>query len=146
MAIPLNEYKFWRDMDENKLFNLMKNYHTDIINFNDKDEFSPIDWYIPSLDAHIEVKCRNESFNQYLIEKEKWDALIKVDKGWYMNSTPTEKLIYWDVKTIDEPVWFYKKCKKTTQFGPVEYVNKLVGYLYPIEKMGCHQFHYHLLY
>lgn len=144
MPAPLNENKFWKEMTEDRLFLLMKNYHSDIVNFNELNKFAEIDWYIPSIDAHIEVKCRNEDYDDYYIEKPKWDALMKKENGWYMNSTPTDKLIYWNIPKLNwEPMWEERMLPETTEYGERKLVLKTVTRLY---KYQSQQFHYHLLY
>jgi len=144
MAAPLNEERFWKEMTEGKLVKLMKNYYKDLVDLNEENKYSEIDWYIPSLNTFIEYKGRNDSYPGYYIEKPKWEALIQKENGWYLNSTPTEKLIYWNIPQLDwDPVWVERLLPETTEFGEPIKVLKTITTLYPYQG---EQFHYHLLY
>ena len=123
---PTSQIKFLNELDEKKLFQLVKNFYIpDLIDLNEEDESSPIDWYSPGLDCWIESKCRTKHFDHLMIEKKKWDALKEKRQSYYICSTE-EGVFEFDITSIvDEPVWDYDYFKKTTQFDNNKYIPKL---------------------
>ena len=84
----------------------------------------------------IELKCRRTHYDQLLIEKKKFDALIaQADElGYlavYVNSTPLGIYI-WNLSLIRID-WQQEQMPATTDFQNGNKVNKIVGYL-PISK------------
>jgi len=144
MPVPLNEYRYWGEMSEPVLLELMNKYYKDLVNLNEKDQYSILDWYIPSINTFIEYKARNEDYNDFYIEQPKWNALMEKQNGWYLNSTPKLKLVYWNIPKLNWiPVWEEKLLPDTTEFGKGKLILKKVTRLYPYL---CEQFPYHLLY
>jgi hypothetical protein len=84
----------------------------------------------------IELKCRRSHYNELLIEKHKFDALVlKADalnyQAVYINSTPLG--IYgWNLSS-QEIVWQSEPMPSTTDFLNANTIDKIVGYL-PISK------------
>lgn len=78
----------------------------------------------------IELKCRRFHYDELIIEKEKYDKLIKSEyqKVRYINSTPLG-IYSFNLREMDEPKWFMKDCKKTTDFEDNMLVPKKVGML-----------------
>lgn len=66
-----------------------------------------------------------------LIEKYKWDNLIRHKNIRYVNSTP-KGVFSFDLKEIPEPQWYNNPMPKETDFKNNYFVLKKVGYL-PIE-------------
>jgi hypothetical protein len=84
----------------------------------------------------IELKCRRTHYDQLLIEKKKFDALIaRADElGYlavYVNSTPLGIYI-WNLSLIRID-WQQEQMPATTDFQNGNKVNKIVGFL-PISK------------
>ena len=84
---------------------------------------SPIsrwDCYSPKTKHRIELKCRKTHYDELVIERGKFDAMIEkandnFDLPIYINSTP--KGIYkWNLFFV-EPIWFEKQLPKTTDFS-----------------------------
>jgi hypothetical protein len=127
---PTAQRKFLNELDEKKLFVLVKEFYIlDLIDLNEENDSSSIDWYSASLDCWIEAKCRTEHFNHLMIEKKKWDALKEKKQAYYICSTE-EGVFEFDITSIvDEPVWSYRNCRTTTQFTDNRYIPKLQGQL-----------------
>lgn len=106
----------------------------DLIDNNEIDEMSPVDWYSPQLDMGIEYKNRNYYFSSVIIEKSKYDELMKYNKARYINAIPQgyNRTWYfsWDLKKIPEPKWAQIDLKNSQQFyRDSERINKLAGFL-----------------
>ena len=120
--------KILEQLTEEKLFQLMASRYTGLIDLNVENKQSPIDWYWPEGNIYMEGKCRKEHRLTLFIQKDKWDALRGKEKGWYVNSTP--KGIYvWNVKEIEEPIWFKRSMQNSQEFENQSIVKKLVGEL-----------------
>lgn len=82
----------------------------------------------------IELKCRNKHYDELLIEKDKYDALIQRSKEFgttpmYINSTP-EGIYVFNLKKIPEPQWEEKGGLPTTShFTDRRKIVKTVGFL-----------------
>tara|TARA_R100000654_G_scaffold1692_5_gene6220 strand:- start:13449 stop:13829 length:381 start_codon:yes stop_codon:yes gene_type:complete len=106
-------------MIEIDLFNYLKeNVYPDLVM-----SLSPIsrwDCYSPKTHHRIELKCRKTHYEELVIEKSKFAALLdkaieNFDVPIYINSTP--KGIYrWNL-FFQNPHWFKKDLPKTTDFG-----------------------------
>jgi hypothetical protein len=131
------------ELSEDQLFKLFQKEYPDIIDLNEENKLSPVDWYIPELDIHIEAKCRNKHFPTMYIEENKYLKLIKYNRCWYVNSTP-EGIFAWDVHKLNNIIFREKLMTNTQQFGRKQMVWKLVAEL-PISR--CHFiFNHKLLY
>ena len=113
-------------MTEQILFNLIKSVITDL---KPTDQFSYRDGYSPKYDLTIELKCRQKHYDTLLIEKMKWDKLVKHNRVRYINSTPIG-IFSFDLKDIPEPMWMEWDMPKTTEFDMSQKVPKLVGMLF----------------
>jgi len=95
-----------------------------------KNQYSKWDCWTNKYQLHIELKCRYAHYDDLLIEKIKYDALVALNTGVrYICSTP--KGIYsFNIKEIPEPNWIIEKMPQTTDFDeyPV-FVEKTVGYM-----------------
>ena len=85
----------------------------------------------------IELKCRRTHYDQLLIEKKKFDALIaRADElGYlavYVNSTPLG-IYLWNLYNDNAIDWQQEQMPATTDFQNGNKVNKIVGFL-PISK------------
>lgn len=120
-------------MNENELFRLLKQHL--IPDLEATDQFNPTDGTSSKHKMAIELKCRSYCYRFLLIEKNKYDKLLLHKNARYINSIPngrdnlTYEVYSFDINKLPEPVWQYKWCKETTEFGPVKYVRKLVGML-----------------
>ena len=86
----------------------------------------------------IELKCRRKHYDDLLIEKDKYDALmLRAEKHgtspFYINSTP-EGIYAFNLNEVKDIVWEKKGgLPKTTDFSDRRKVVKEVGFL-PISK------------
>ena len=94
-------------------------------------QFSYRDAYSKRFNLTIELKCRRTHYQDILIEKYKWDNLIRYKNIRYVNSTP-KGVFSFDLKELPEPDWQDHKMPKQTDFQDRNFVLKKVGYL-PIE-------------
>jgi len=116
----------WGGLTEDQLFQLFRREYPDIIDLNEENEYSPVDWYIPSLNIHIEAKCRNRDFPTFYIEEIKYNKLIEYERCWYVNSDPTG-IYAFDIHKFKNLVFVDKLVTKTQQFGRKELVWKSIG-------------------
>tara|TARA_R110002020_G_scaffold453806_1_gene668863 strand:- start:6068 stop:6448 length:381 start_codon:yes stop_codon:yes gene_type:complete len=96
---------------------------------------SPIsrwDCYSPKTKHRIELKCRKKHYDELVIERGKFDAMIfkandNFDLPIYINSTP--KGVYkWNLFFVS-PTWFMKELPKTTQFSNNAKISKEIAML-----------------
>ena len=113
-------------MTEQILFNILK---TKIPDLQKTDQFSYRDAYSPKFKMTFELKCRQKHYDTLLIEKIKWDKLIKHNPVRYINSTPIG-IFSFDLQSIPEPMWMEWEMPKTTEFDITQKVPKLVGFLF----------------
>lgn len=125
MAINKNLSK-WRESD---LFEwLSKNYYSLLVDTS--KNFSKSDCYDIETKNRIELKCRAAHYQELIIEKPKYDYLIKKSKKFddvpiYINSTP--KGIYlFNLKDL-KLKWFKKPLPKTTEFKNNNYISKEIA-------------------
>jgi len=113
-------------MNEQILFNLIK---TVIPDLQTTDQYSYRDGYSPKYNLTVELKCRHKHYETLLIEKMKWDKLVKHNRVRYINSTPIG-IFSFDLKEIPEPTWMVWDMPETTEFNTSQKVAKLVGFLF----------------
>ena len=117
-------------MTEKQLFHYLKKHHYCDLK-KSSDEMSRWDCYSYIWNELIELKCRNTHYDKLIIEKKKFDALIKragEGKAIYICSTP--KGIF-KFTLNDLIIKFYKRqMPTTTHFENRDKVFKLVGYLH----------------
>jgi hypothetical protein len=112
-------------MNEAELFVIIKKYIPDLVA---TDKFNPKDAYSKHYDLSIELKCRNKHYNGLLIEKIKYDSLIKNKNVRYICSTPLA-IYSFNLHKIKEPDWFVLSLPKTSEFDNRNNIDKLIGCL-----------------
>lgn len=113
-------------MTEKELFDLIK---TNLIpDLKPTSTYDYKDGYSEKLNMVIELKCRNDEYDSLLIEKSKYDQLIKADKARYICSTPSGVYSF-NIKTIKRPWWDFQLLPQTTQFNRTKMIDKVVGYI-----------------
>lgn len=112
-------------MNEQILFNLIKSVIPDLKRM---DEYSYRDAYSPKYDLTIELKCRKKHYDFLLIERVKYLKLIKHNNVRYINSTPIG-IFSFDLKKIEEPMWYEYELPKQTEFEERNKIPKIVGML-----------------
>ena len=95
-------------------------------------QMSRYDCYSLGHNVDIELKCRKKHYDDLLIEKKKYDALLeRADKHGtnpvYINSTPVGVWAF-RLLEIDEPVWEERGMPKTSEFRQRHFIQKVVGY------------------
>lgn len=116
-------------LDEQGLFNLLKEKL--VPDLKQTEQFHYSDCYSNTKYLIAELKCRRVHFDELIIEQYKYNKLMSNNYHWeirYINSTP-QGIYSFDLRRIDEPEWFFKDCKKTTDFEDNSYTPKLVGML-----------------
>ena len=113
-------------IDEKKLFQLLK--QNLIPDLEKTDLFNPKDCTSISLNLSVELKCRRYHYDYLMLEKSKYDSLIKNAKVRYICSTP--KGIYsFNLKKLKNIVWFNEYLPATTDFQNTSKVFKQVTFL-----------------
>ena len=112
-------------MNEKQLFDLIKSVIPDL---QSTDQYSYRDAYSPKYDLTIELKCRQKHYDFLLIEKIKYDKLVKHNRVRYINSTPIG-IFSFDLKKIQEPTWYEYVLPKETEFYNRNKIPKIVGML-----------------
>ena len=118
----------WEEAD---LFNWLKEFvYFDLV--KSKNQMSRWDCYSPKFKHRIELKCRRKHYDNLLLEKSKYDAMIfesgkHLDRPIYINSTP-EGVYSFDLLDI-EPEWIFKTLRATTQFANNKSVLKKVAFI-----------------
>ena len=113
----------WKEKD---LFDwLSKNYYKSLV--NSKNPISRWDCYDIETQNRIELKCRRKHYSTLILEKSKYDALIKesaknLDIPIYINSTP-EGIYLFNLNKININ-WFTKSLPATTEFKKRIWVKK----------------------
>ena len=113
----------WKEKD---LFDwLSENYYKSLV--NSKNPISRWDCYDIETQNRIELKCRRKHYSTLILEKGKYDALIKesaknLDIPIYINSTP-EGIYLFNLNKIDIN-WFTKSLPATTEFKKRIWVKK----------------------
>ena len=115
-------------LTEEILFRYLKRMINDL---EKTSQFSYRDAYSKRYNLTLELKCRRTHYQDILIEKYKWDNLIRYKNIRYVNSTP-KGVFSFDLKELPEPDWQVQILRKETDFAHRNFVFKKVGYL-PIE-------------
>lgn len=120
-------------MRELDLFNILRATH--VIDLKkSEDQFSRFDCYSLKYKMDIELKCRNKHYDELLIEKDKYDALMQRSEKFgttpmYINSTP-EGIYVFNLHKIAQPKWEDKGGLPTTShFSDRRKIVKTVGFL-----------------
>lgn len=116
------------NLNEEKLFNLIKEWL--IPDLEKSEEFDRHDCTSKLHKMMIELKCRSWHYDDLLIEKKKYFALLRSGHKniRYICSTP--KGVYsFNLSTLPEPEWKVQDCKKDTEFSEgLLYIPKVVGF------------------
>ena len=112
-------------LTEEILFRFLKRMINDL---EKTSQFSYRDAYSRRFNLTLELKCRRTHYQDILIEKYKWDNLIRHKNIRYVNSTP-KGVFSFDLKELPEPDWQDHKMPKQTGFQDRNFVLKKVGYL-----------------
>lgn len=123
----LERERYFASLKESDLFGFIL---TKVPDLQKTNEFDYTDVFSVEKEFRAELKCRRTHYGELLIEKIKWDALIRLPEKRirYINSTP--KGIYsFDIKSIPEPTWTEELMPRTTDFENNEKIIKVVGYL-----------------
>ena len=116
---------------EKDLFEWLNQNHYNTL-VNSKNPISRWDCYDIETRNRIELKCRRTHYNTLLLEKSKYDALIKesnkhLDIPIYINST--QNGIYLFNLLEVELNWFIKSLPATTEFEKRMWIKKEVAEL-----------------
>ena len=118
-------------LQEKDLFELVKKH---ILPDLQESEYkvSKYDCYSLEKRVDIELKCRRTHYDDLVIEKMKFDALIlRSDKyntkPVYINSTP-KGVWSFQISMLPEPTWKGRKMPTTTDFSNNSMIIKQVGY------------------
>lgn len=123
------DYKNIKDWNETDLFSwLNENYYNLLVNMN--KDFSKYDCYDIETKNRIELKCRSKHYDNLIIEKIKFDSLVKTsnimgDIPVYINSTP--KGIYLFYLQDLQLIWHKKQLPKTTDFENKNVIEKEIS-------------------
>lgn len=117
--------------DETHLYELLKQYIIPDLEPS-KVTMSRYDCYSTDHNVDIELKCRKKHYDDLLIEKKKYDALIQraTTHGTnpvYINSTPLGVWAF-RLQDINEPTWEERGMPKTSEFRQRHFITKVVGY------------------
>ena len=117
---------------EKELFDFVKSKYLPDLKESDY-KFSKYDCYSEKLKLDIELKCRATHYDDLLIEKAKYDALIERSKNhgtkaFYINSTPSGVFVF-NLSALEEPQWEDRMMPKTSHFSDREKIVKCVGYI-----------------
>lgn len=112
-------------MNEKELFLLVKKIIPDL---QETTTYSFRDGYSSDLKLSVELKCRRRHYEYLLIERSKYEKLLRNKRMRYINSTP-EGIFSFNLKKIEEPNWWVEEMPATTDFDRCKRVNKEVGYL-----------------
>lgn len=120
-------------MNEAELFNLLKLRLISDLEYSE-GRMSKYDCYSIAFNADIELKCRKTHYDELVIERIKWDALIERANKFstipvYINYTPVG---LWSFKLLELPVpeWSMRRMPKSTEFSNRSMIQKEVGYLH----------------
>lgn len=106
---------------------LNQNYYSTLV--NSRNPIARWDCYDIETRNRIELKCRRKHYNTLLLEKAKYDALVKesnkhLDIPIYINSTPNGIYLF---NLLDvELNWFTKSLPATTEFQKRMWIKKEV--------------------
>ena len=111
---------------EKELFEWLSiNHYKSLV--NSKNPISRWDCYDIETQNRIELKCRRKHYSTLILEKSKYDALIKesaknLDIPIYINSTP-EGIYFFNLNKI-EVKWYFKSLPATTEFKKRIWIKK----------------------
>ena len=93
---------------------------------------SKYDCFSDKYSFDIEIKCRQAHYDDLIIEKKKYDFLIKRSSEYntiplYINSTPKGVWVFY-IKDLSI-IWTSKMLPKKTYWDDGTFINKEIGYL-----------------
>jgi hypothetical protein len=117
---------------EEELFDFVKSKYLPDLKESEY-KYSKYDCYSEKFKLDIELKCRATHYDDLLIEKAKYDALIMRSKNhgtkaFYINSTPSGVFVF-NLSALEEPQWEDRMMPKTSHFSDREKIVKCVGYI-----------------
>jgi len=125
------KYNYSQFASEKQLYEFVKEFYIDDLT-NSESSTSRYDCTSEKYNIDIELKCRRKHYDELLIEKAKYDSLIKRSKelgttAVYINSTP-EGVWGFYLNECDIE-WSTRDLPKQTDFSRRHKVPKVVGYL-----------------
>jgi len=123
-------YKFF--FKEHELFDFLKEYFVKDLEKSD-DKMSRHDCISKAYNMDIELKCRRKHYDGLIIEKKKYDALMKRAENngtfpTYINSTPEGVWAFY-LKRYGDVEWEMKDLPRNTDFSKRSNIPKEIGYL-----------------
>ena len=117
--------------NEQELFNYIKGWYLSDLE-KSKDQYDSHDCTSTIYRLHIELKCRHTHYDDLLLEREKYDALMQEAERlgftpFYVNATP--KGIYAFNLKKTKVTWTVKKLPAKTEFDSGGQVDKTVALL-----------------
>jgi hypothetical protein len=118
-------------LQEKDLFELLKKYILPDLE-ESEHKVSKYDCFSLEKMVDIELKCRRTHYDDLLIEKMKFDALMtRADKfntkPIYINSTPNGVWSF-HISILPQPTWGGRRMPRTTDFSDNNMIIKQVGY------------------
>ena len=116
---------------EQQLFEALKNSFIPDLE-KSENPMARYDCYSLSHNIDIELKCRRKHYDDLLIEKKKYDALLLRASNFgtdpvYINSTPSGVWVF-RLTVVPEPEWETRGMPKTSEFRQRQFIDKIVGY------------------
>ena len=120
-----------RIVNEEHLFELLKEKIISDLTMSG-EKMSRYDCYSLDHNVDVELKCRKKHYDDLLIEKKKYDALVlrATNHGTnpvYINSTPSGVWAF-RLLDMDQPTWEERGMPKTSEFRQRHFITKVVGY------------------
>lgn len=104
---------FLTNLKEAELIKLLK---TKLIpDLQDTSEFNRKDGYSPSTDVIFEFKCRGRHYDTLLMDKPKYEALMRSKRVRFVVSTP-EGIWSWNLKKLKDLVWEQRELPGSTWY------------------------------
>ena len=120
-------------LKEPELFAFLKEFYYPDLEMS-TDKFSKHDCISSKHKVYIELKSRNTHYDDLLIEKIKYDAILEAArilklKPLYINSTP-EGMWSFNISSMPQPKWEDRWLPAKTEFPSGGNKTKVVGYLH----------------
>ena len=117
--------------NEQELFNYIKGWYLSDLE-KSKDQYDSHDCTSTIYRLHIELKCRHTHYDELILERDKYEALIQEAERlgftpFYVNATP--KGIYAFNLKKTKVTWTVKKLPAKTEFDSEGQVDKTVALL-----------------
>lgn len=112
---------------EEKLFNNIKKKLIPDLK-KEEDEFSRYDCTSEELQMKIELKCRNQHYNYLILQRDKYEELIKYKNARYICSTPVSTYSF-DIHKLKNIEWYWAMLPASTDFFNTNLILKEVTYL-----------------